>query len=159
MTIPTKTELITDIIRHLERAVIEAQESLNSLNQSMTEETKSSAGDKYETQREMLQAELNLAEKQKSLRLSNLNTFKHLISAADNSTDDTKCTPGKFLHLHFQNQPLLVFFGLGFGDIKTNAFSIKGVGTDSPLGQILMNQCKGDQITFNQKSISILDCF
>jgi len=159
VTIPTKTELITDIIRHLELAVAEAQESLNTLNQSMSDETKSSAGDKYETQREMLQAELNLAENQKLLRISNLTTFKHLIYSAENSTDSPKCTPGKFLHLHFQNQPLLVFFGLGFGDIKTNAFSIKGVGTDSPLGQILMNQCKGDQITFNQKSISILDCF
>lgn len=159
MTNPTKPELIDVILKQLEFAFAEAQDALDSLNQSMANETKSSAGDKYETQREMLQAELNLAEKQKSLRLAHLNTFKHLISLTDNTTDSQKCTPGKFLNLLFQNQPILVFLGLGFGDIKTNTFLIKGVGNDSPLGQILQNRNKGDQFTFNQKSISILDCF
>lgn len=159
MTIPTKPELITAILKHLEHGLQEAQESLNTLNQSMAEETKSSAGDKYETQREMLQSELNLAEKQKLQKVEQLNTFSRLISAAENIIDTEKCIPGRFIELDLNGKKILGFLGLGFGDIKTSSILIKGIGLESPLGKQLLNVRKADSIIFNQKSIFISNCF
>ena len=159
MTIPTKTELISIILNHLEQGVREAQDSLNILNQSMSEETKSSAGDKYETQREMLQSELNLAEKQKIHKKEQLITFSHLISVVENITDTEKCVPGRFVEISLNGNTILGFLGLGFGDIKSSSLIIKGIGLDSPLGKQLLNVRKGDSINFNQKSIFISNCF
>jgi len=54
-----KDALILHIQEHIEQQIIGFQRQLESLNMSIANETKSSAGDKFETAREMLNQEIN----------------------------------------------------------------------------------------------------
>lgn len=54
-----KDALILHIQEHIEQQIIGFQKQLESLNSSIANETKSSAGDKFETAREMLNQEIN----------------------------------------------------------------------------------------------------
>ena len=77
-----KQQLHQLCLTYIEKRIKTAQDALDSVNTSANEETKSSAGDKYETTREMLQQQIEknttaLAEavKQKQLLLQ-INTDK-----------------------------------------------------------------------------------
>ena len=82
MSIPIKQQLHSLCLAYIEQRIATAQEALEMVNGSANEETKSSAGDKYETTREMIQQEIekhsaSLAEavKQKQL-LQQITTVK-----------------------------------------------------------------------------------
>jgi transcription elongation GreA/GreB family factor len=110
-------------------------ESLESERFAIQQETKSSAGDKYETQREMIQADIRRSEAQ---------------------LEETKMNEEMMEHFHdFKGAVIRP----AVGDVLVEKQKIKVISSISPFGQLLMGKKLGDVINFNQKSFQIVDCY
>ena len=125
-------------INNASKAIQEAQEASNS-------ETKSTAGDKHDTARAMMQLEVEknakqLAEAQKLKRaLSQINADKICEEVEIGAMVET--SRGNF------------FVAISAGKVDGNYFAISPV---SPIGQLLTGLKEGDRRTFNGNEFKIL---
>lgn len=131
----------------LDKKETELRKALMDLQESAAQETKSSAGDKYETGREMMQQEQNkiqgqiakLKEQQKELLF--LSRGKISLQAGAGSI------------IYTQNGVFLL--GPAIGKIETNEGKLMCISTRSPLGQQFEGRTIGDQFELNGLSYVI----
>lgn len=118
--------------------------------QSSWEDTKSSAGDKYETSREMVQGEItqNTRQLEEAVKLySVIEQIKH----SDNSSGTVvvgslvKTDKGYF------------YIGIPVGMVVLEGKSYAIISSSSPIGQSLMGKKLGDQFLFQNKTFTIQD--
>ncbi len=134
-------------MEYLDERINSAQQAINAARESANDDTKSSAGDKYETTREMMQQEIDrnrrqLEETQKlKLLLQQIDPLKTTDTVQNGSLVDTNF--GKFYISISRGQ--ILFEG-------SNYFAISAV---SPIGIKLMNQKQGAEFDFNGKSFKI----
>ncbi len=124
------------------------QQAMEVLESSMKDETKSSAGDKYETGREMVKQEMEklatqLQEviKQKQL-LQQLNAFHEMEEVQQGAL--VMCDKGNFY----------IAAGLGQLAIENKKFVV--VSAVSPLAQKMMRMKQGDKFIFNAQEYQLL---
>ena len=98
--------ILEQIIDHLKASIRELEETLQSEKASLYGETKSSAGDKYETQREMIQGEIQRTKTQWSLKNEQLESLYSLLAWEQNaleklaqSSNSTEKTIHPFQHI------------------------------------------------------------
>jgi transcription elongation GreA/GreB family factor len=150
---PDKNEVILAVKNRILSMLNTVTESLDSERNAIQQETKSSAGDKYETQREMLQADIRRSEAQ-------LEETKNHLEIIDNLYDfHGSIMLGTVVHLDQGSQKLIVFVGPAVGDIEVQGIKLKTISAASPFGHLLMGKHKDDIISFNQKSFQIVDCY
>ena len=150
---PDKNEVILAVKNRILSILSTVTESLDSERNAIQQETKSSAGDKYETQREMLQADIRRSEAQ-------LEETKNHLEIIDNLYDfHGSIMLGTVVHLDQGSLKLIVFVGPAVGDIEVQGIKLKTISAASPFGHLLMGKRKGDIISFNQKSFQIVDCY
>lgn len=75
-----RDSIIQQIINHLKASIHELEDTLQSEKASLYGETKSSAGDKYETQREMIQGEIQRTKTQWSLKNEQLESLYSIVA-------------------------------------------------------------------------------
>lgn len=153
MNQPIKSEVINAVKNRIIQMLNTVNESLESERSAIQDETKSSAGDKYETQREMIQADIRRSEQQRVEAKNNLETIDHLFEFQGN------IIIGTLVELQSNNQKMLLFIGPAVGDIEVSNTKIKTISQASPFGQLLIGKTKGEQIMFNQKSFTIVNCY
>ncbi len=124
---------------------------LQSLHEAIENESKSSAGDKYETGIEMIQSE---KEKIHSQIQTLENSFKLLNVAQKSLTKDTVqngslvvTTNGKYL------------LGPSIGKISIENELVFVISPSSPVAQVLINKKVNDKITLNEKENVILEVY
>lgn len=139
------------LIKHLENILIEKLDVLNadisSLIESRNNDTKSSAGDKYETGREMTQIELNKLEAQ-------LIKTKLLLSEllkADALKSNTSIDFGALVYTDKENY----FLTIPFGKVNLEDEEFFVISMASPIGSLLKGKKIGDVISFNGRDIKI----
>lgn len=131
----------------------ELKQEILDLQSSLQQETKSSMGDKYETQREMIQQEITRNQEQ-------LATLKNQILVSELNPNLQTIQNGNIVELAFNKQTIIIFIGLSIGNIKAeNNAIIKTVSLDSPLGKLLIGKQKGDRIILNNNQYLIQDCY
>jgi len=131
----------------------ELKQELLDLQLSLQQETKSSMGDKYETQREMIQQEISRNQEQLAVLDDQL-----LVSELNPKLDTIQ--NGNIVELILNKQTILVFIGVSIGNVKyENTSIIKTISLDSPLGKLLIGKKKGDKIILNQNPYLIQDCY
>ena len=150
---PDKNEVILAVKNRILSMLNTVTESLDSERNAIQQETKSSAGDKYETQREMLQADIRRSEAQLEETKHNLEIIDHLYEFHGN------IMLGTVVHLNQDNKNLTVFIGPAVGDIDVQGVKVKTISAASPFGNLLMGKHQGESISFNQKSFQIIDCY
>ncbi len=153
MNLPNKQSVIVAIKNKISATKANITESLESERFAIQQETKSSAGDKYETQREMIQADIRRSEAQLEETKINEEMMEHF--------HDFKGAVilGTLVQLSQGNNQLFVFIGPAVGDVLVEKQKIKVISSISPFGQLLMGKKLGDVINFNQKSFQIVDCY
>lgn len=101
-----RDSIIEQIINHLKTSIHELEDTLQSEKASLYGETKSSAGDKYETQREMIQGEIQRTKTQWSLKNEQLESLYSIVAweqnalekfASSNSQNPTSGNPFQFI--------------------------------------------------------------
>jgi len=150
---PNKSDVILAVKNRILSMLNTVTESLESERNAIQQETKSSAGDKYETQREMLQADIRRSEHQLNESTNHLDIIDHLFDFHG------KIIIGTMVELKQEKQNMLIFIGPAIGDVIVNQTKIKTVSQASPFGHLLMGKTIGDTIIFNQKSFSIVNCY
>lgn len=118
---------------------------LKSLEQSINEDTKSSAGDKYETGREMIRQEIGKVENQFKQNKVFTMEMKHLMESQKPSL---KITEGSLVC--YGDDWLLISISLG--QILVNGEKVFLMSKNSPLGKELLGKEKGEQVSFRGKS-------
>ena len=121
------------------------------LESCLENETKSSAGDKYETGREMINLEWNkLAE-----QLQQFKNLRNTINIAKSRTNNGSAQLGTAVKTNMANY----FIAIPADRIIVDGDEYFAIGANSPIAQLLMHKKAGEEITFNGKSAKILEVF
>lgn len=128
--------------------ILEAQHEIDSINHSKANETKSSAGDKYETGMAMLQIE----EQKATVQLAKAKDLRKTLSMIDPSVKHDKVQLGSLVET--SNGVYFISIGLGKVDVEGNDVFVLSIA--SPIGLQLKDKAVKDQFTFQGKQINIL---
>ena len=122
-------------------------QTIGSNQKALTSETKSSAGDKHETGRAMLQLEMEKASQQ----LEGIYTMKKALAKI--KLDDVSNVI-KLGSLIVTNE-MSYFLAISAGEISIENEKYYAVSPSSPIGKLLLGKCIGDALIFNGKAIKI----
>lgn len=124
----------------IKRAIADAREAANN-------ETKSSAGDKYETSRELMQQEIDL-------NLGRLNELNKMQSTLDHITPTHTsdiALPGSLVYTTQGNY----YIAISAGRLKVEDTFYYAISAASPIGSKITGQLPGYEFTINDKKILI----
>lgn len=143
-------EFKAGVIEQCKKEVLEkmmlCENLLSDLKKDISNETKSSAGDKFETSREMMQQEREKAEAQIQ-RLNKSLYFLESISGEKSS----KVESGAMI----RSGNLLLFFVPGFNNLEFEDKKIYTAAINSPIGQALKALSLNEKVIFNGKTYRI----
>ncbi|MEL6843570.1 MAG: 3-oxoacyl-ACP synthase, partial [Bacteroidota bacterium] len=112
------------------------------------EDTKSSAGDKYETGREMLKQEINKYNQQ----LAQARQMRQLFAQIDPKKELDEIGLGSLV----QTNEGWYYFAASLGKIEGLQPPCFALSLVSPIGKALLDQKAGAQVSFMQRRITIL---
>ncbi|MCG8579307.1 MAG: GreA/GreB family elongation factor [Bacteroidales bacterium] len=131
----------------IEAKIKDIKATMSDISESMKNDTKSSAGDKFETGREMMQIELS---KQQAQLNKQLELKKDLSQINLNKT----YTAVEFGSLVCTNKGIY-FMVFAHGKLKLDHKDYFILSMASPIGQALKGAKEGDTISFNQQAFKI----
>lgn len=118
---------------------------LKALEQSINEDTKSSAGDKFETGREMMRQEIGKVDNQFKQNKVFIMEMKNLLESQKPSPNITEgslvCWGEDWL-----------FISVSIGQIIVNGQKVFLLSKNSPLGKELLGKKKKDEVSFRGKT-------
>lgn len=114
---------------------------------ALESETKSSAGDKHETGRAMLQLEMEKASQQ----FASISLMQEVLQKIE---IHKKNKIGKLGSLIYTNQGNY-FLAVSIGQITINEDNYFVISPSSPIGKLLLGKKKGDDFSFNGKEFKI----
>ncbi|NRB63058.1 MAG: 3-oxoacyl-ACP synthase [Saprospiraceae bacterium] len=133
-----KERIHQELVNQLQTKIIQLKKQLADIEADRNSETKSSAGDKYETSREMMQREANQIETRLLQAQGLLDTLTHLPKSDGNTTVQVG-------HLLETNRGWL-YLSIPFGKIIIHSHSCFALSPSSPIGTKLLGSQVGDQI-------------
>ena len=125
------------------------QNSIKDIEDSFHSETKSSAGDKHETGRAMLQLEREKAGNQ----LAELKKLNETLQRINVNQIHNKVTLGSIV----KTTELNYFISLSVGEILLGNEIYFGISMATPMGKLLLSKSVGDLINFRSKEFTIVD--
>lgn len=121
---------------------------MDALSMALREETKSSAGDKYETSRAMI----NLEKEKVEANLLELIKKRLAISAIDPAKVTNKVKNGSLV----TTGAGIFFISTSLGKLEIDGNSIFVISPVSPIAQVMLDLTSGDSFEFNGKKNSIV---
>ena len=118
------------------------------MEESKNNDTKSSMGDKYETSREMAQAEWNKLQERKGQIVQQI----HVLQQIQTGSPHQKVNQGSLVI----TPTLRLFFAIPFGKFNFNETEWMGVSLHSPIGKAFEGKKNGEIVKFNQNKYPIL---
>jgi len=142
-----KQKIYNQFRQMLETKISGLQQQLNDLKESTANETKSTAGDKYETARAMLQIEQDNTRRQLQEALEQQSIF----TAIDISISSNEIIRGSLV----KTNKGYFLISVALGKISVEGITIIALSPQSPLGKQLMALRVNDAATINNISYSI----
>ena len=142
-----KRLLLKQMLENLEINVEESKHSIQAMKESRNSDTKSSAGDKYETGREMMQIEIDKYEMQLSKSL----VLKRDLMNLNLDKDYQQVEVGSLVFTNVENY----FISIGAGKLMINNEHYYAISIVSPMGQLLKHKKAGQSVVFNNKETII----
>ena len=137
------------LVMELESQVTGYQRMLASIKVSKNADTKSSAGDKFETGREMMQMEMDKTE----MQINKANYALEILNQLENSESSKTIRLGSLVHCDTGTY----YVSIGHGSISVDGVKYYAISLKSPIGERLFDRKVGDKITFNDRIINIID--
>lgn len=142
-----RKQLIDYCRDYVENRLTRLRASIKDLENDLSNETKSSAGDKYETSREMINAEIdNLG-----LQLQQFQKLKGIIQLAENRKPSENIQLSSVVKTSQANYFLLI----PVGEIKIDNQKLYGIGINSPIGKLILGKSAGERFHFQEQDIEI----
>lgn len=144
-----KEQLYKQTKAYIIKRVQTVETIISAAQNALSSETKSSAGDKHETGRAMLQLEMEKAGKQ----LHDINLMKETFAKVDISK------PGDIIRLGslVKTSTTSYFIAISAGELTIDLKKYYAISLSTPIGRLLLGKKTGDTITFNKKTIEIID--
>jgi len=143
----SKEDILSELHKIIDQKIEIATHAIESAKESRDSDTKSSAGDKYETGREMMQIEID----KNTVQLSNAKYLKVEISKIDCKKKYDKTEFGSLV-LTTQG---IYFMSIGIGKLVLDNKNIFIISINSPIGKIIQNKRIGDCFHFQNSKIVI----
>jgi transcription elongation GreA/GreB family factor len=142
-----KKEIIKYICEELLERNLEFKRQIESTIESLNNETKSSAGDKYETSREMTSREFQNIKETLVLNASMLDDLQKI----DAERAYHRVELGSLVITNEGNY----FISVAFGKIKIEGKECYAISKSAPLAKAMLGMSIGERIKFQQRSIEI----
>ncbi len=143
-----KQELYNQCLEFIESRINVIQNTISDIQESLTSETKSSAGDKHETGRAMLQLEREKAGNQ----LAEIQKEKELLSKIDSSIISKTVRLGSVVYTTQFN----FFIAISAGHLQVGKQLFYAISPQTPIGQLLLSKIINDSIFFRNSSFKIV---
>ena len=148
--IEIKKEVLVQCQAKVAESIASTTELLDHSVASMHGETKSSAGDKFETSRAMLQAE---QDRLKTI-LIKAKELEHQLARLPLALND-EAKPGCMV----VTEKATYYLAVGLGKVKVGDRVYYVISQASPIGRLIVGKQKGESIVFNGKTTVITDVF
>ena len=142
-----KNELYDKCLAYIGARIAAIEEAMREAQASANNETKSSAGDKYETTRSMMQLDKMMNTKQ----LHEAQQVKQSLLAIDISKNYMTAQAGSLV-ITAQNA---YFLAIGAGKVVVNDLTYWAISQDAPIGKLLVGKQVGDEVLFNKQVLKI----
>ncbi|WP_366915494.1 3-oxoacyl-ACP synthase [uncultured Gelidibacter sp.] len=146
-----KQVLYTQCAAFVEERFTKIQAQINEIQESLTSETKSSAGDKHETGRAMLQLEREKVGQQ----LAEIEKVKENLSKIDVTITVDRIGLGSVVFTSQANY----FIAISAGQLKFNTDSFYAISPHTPIGLLLMGKKVNDILNFREQQFVIKSVF
>ncbi|MCG8311158.1 MAG: GreA/GreB family elongation factor [Cytophagales bacterium] len=144
-----KKRIIQKLLEIVEEKIKNTCSALDHVRDARNVETKNSAGDKYETGREMAQIEMDKYEYQLGVLWKQRKTIFEVL----NFKNSASATVGSLVTTNHGRYMISV----GLGIIEIDGQKIMAISLDSPIGKALKGKKAGEKLAFHGKEIEILD--
>jgi len=145
--IAIKEELHKACFAFIENRLLTVKNTLSQIQESLLSETKSSAGDKHETGRAMLQLEREKAGNQ----LAEIQKVEENLSKVDAYRTSQTVHLGSVVYTTQANY----YIAISAGVINLDKVSFYAISPSTPIGQILMSRTVGDTVKFRSQEFVI----
>lgn len=135
-------EILSEKRLQLLKAIDDVQKSLGS-------ESKSTAGDKHETGRAMLQLEREKLGQQ----LKQLQQMEALLIKAEHTKTQNNAVLGSFIKTNLG----YYYLGVSLGQLKVGNYTVFAISLQSPMGKQLFGKSEGDSFSFNDRGVDVLE--
>ena len=143
-----KTSLFEQCSQMVEKRYLKVKQSIADIEESLLEESRSSAGDKHETGRAMLQIDRENAGKQ----LFEIEGLQALIRKIEVKTTSDYVRLGSLVYTNHGTY----FISISIGAVMVGKTNYICIALHSPIGNFLAGKKKGDKFIFNEKEFTIL---
>ncbi|WP_317166772.1 3-oxoacyl-ACP synthase [Spirosoma aureum] len=133
---------------HVQQRIEIARQAMEAAQESANSESKSSAGDKYETGRAMAQIERDRYAHQLDIALA----LEQELERINSEKDYTIVQPGSLV---ITNRGTF-FISISAGKLSVDGNEVFAVSPASPIGMALAGRRAGDQVLFNKMTYEVL---
>ena len=149
--IAIKKELYKACVDFVNKREETVHQIITSNQNALTSETKSSAGDKHETGRAMLQLEMEKASQQ----LESIHQMKIILDKISIDTTSEIIRLGSLVLTDQANY----FLAISVGELIIQNKKYYAISPVSPIGKLLLGKKAGDEFVFNGKAVTIQEIF
>lgn len=149
--IELKLKLYNACVEFVEKREQTIKEIMSSNQKALTSETKSSAGDKHETGRAMLQLEMEKASQQ----LEGIYTMKTILTKVNLNGDSELIKLGSLINTSQANY----FLAISVGKIVIDSKTYYAISPSSPIGKLLLGKRVGEELVFNGKKVLVKEVY
>jgi transcription elongation GreA/GreB family factor len=143
-----KQDLYNQCLSFVDNRLQTIQSTIKEIQESLTSETKSSAGDKHETGRAMLQLEREKAGQQ----LAEIQKISQLLTKIDISKSSNIVSLGNVVYTTQANY----FIAISAGEFTVKDEKFYAISAITPIAQLLMGKKSGDVISFRDQKFKII---
>jgi transcription elongation GreA/GreB family factor len=142
-----KEQLYKMCIDYVQKRISEARQAIDDAQDSSDEETKSSAGDKYETGREMMQQVADQAQ----VQLNEANKLMVALSTITYNTNHSNADTGSVVYTDNGQ----FYIAIGAGTLSVGQQTFYAVSPASPIAIKLTGKKAGDEFDLNGRAYKI----
>lgn len=143
-----KEKLYKKCENYLEEKIVRISHSIKDLEADLTNESKSSAGDKYETSREMINMEIHKL----STQLQQFQKLQVTLEVAKRNSATEIVKMGSLV----EASNAIYFICIPIGELVLGDKKVYVIGAGSPIAQALIGKSVGDSFSFNAVSGTII---
>ncbi|SDG79240.1 3-oxoacyl-ACP synthase [Winogradskyella thalassocola] len=146
-----KEALYKSCLKFIDDRLLMVKNTILDIQNSLQSETKSSAGDKHETGRAMLQLEREKAGHQ----LAEIEKQQHILHKINLELKHHKVALGSVVKTTQSNY----FIAISAGEITIDNVSYFAISAATPIAQLLLSKTIGDEVVFRENSFKIVEVF
>lgn len=146
-----KKELLQFCWQNINDRTMRLKASNDSLQESLDSETKNTTGDKHETGRAMVQLE----QEKLAQQFQELERVREVLKKIDIDRKPSTIGLGSWVKTSFAEY----YIAISAGAFEKDGTKVYCISASSPIAQLLMGKCKGEEFVFNGNSHLILEVF